>query len=214
MKALPRAALLGLFVASAAADWFELPQSVRPRWRYSHGATSQGSDVIVSHGYNLKAPDGTLIPDWRSDSWQLVNGTWRELLFTGSGDTSPVARYGHSLFSMNGVVLLFAGDDGGRSGGAYTRGSYRNDVWELRGLGLSGSGKAEALEWRPAAVVSEGPAPRSMHSCTVVLLPSPEGSHLEEAALCHGGIVRAPVPANATPPMLEQLGGWGGGHAV
>ena len=196
----PRLALLlatpGIF---AGADWFELPTSLRPRWRYSHAAAALGPNFYVSHGYNLRAPDGTSTPDWRSDTWRLSDGTWKEL--QTKQEARPVARYGHSLLALSGGLVLFGGDDGGRSdGGAYTRGSYRNDLWEL------GHGDV----WLPAAVVSDSPPPRSMHACVAVLLPSSDGSCIEDAALCHGGIIRATSAAASEP----SLGGWSMGPPV
>lgn len=196
----PRLALLlatpGIF---AGANWFELPTSLRPRWRYSHAAAALGPHFYVSLGYNLRAPDGSSTPDWRSDTWRLSDGTWTELQTVQ--EARPVARYGHSLLALSGGLVLFGGDDGGRSdGGAYTRGSYRNDLWEL------GNGDV----WLPAAVVSDSPPPRSMHACVSVLLPSSDGSFVEDAALCHGGIIRATSAAAPEP----SLGGWSMGPPV
>jgi len=92
-------------------DWQQLSPAQHPSSRVyaTAAATGQGSQVLMFGG---KDSSGNAL----GDTWLWDGSNWQQLVL----EASPPARWGGSMFAMQGKVFLFGG---------YNGTTYLNDVW-------------------------------------------------------------------------------------
>ncbi|GKT35541.1 hypothetical protein ADUPG1_008684, partial [Aduncisulcus paluster] len=120
-------------------DWQRIGERVPPTARYSPACCvdEENEYIFVFGGFCGEYMDDFLFYDVKKNVWRVISPY--------SDTPWPSPRRGHSLFYINGSVILFGGEDGTKC---------LNDVWKFN---------IESMSWTELTSEGEIPEPRYSH---------------------------------------------------